>query len=88
MVFLRHPGELVRSSSLREMFWRNPTAKHAVLRVLIGSLRSKIEISKVPQYLVTERNLGYRFSPAPRRAGGSDNRAPRSSTAIGGLDHG
>jgi DNA-binding NarL/FixJ family response regulator/DNA-binding winged helix-turn-helix (wHTH) protein len=63
-VFAAHQGELVRSSSLCEMFWRNPTAKRDSLRVLVGGLRSKIETSKIPQYIVTERNFGYRFNPS------------------------
>ncbi len=67
-VFAAHPGELVRSSSLCEIFWRNPTAKQDSLRVLVQGLRTKIEQSKVPQYIMTERNFGYRFSPSLARS--------------------
>ena len=63
--FVMHPGELVRSITLCEMFWRNPTSKQDVLRVLVAALRAKIEISKTPQYVVTERSHGYRFNPNP-----------------------
>lgn len=66
-VFAAHQGELMRSSSLCEMFWRNPTAKQDSLRVLVRGLRAKIEIGKVPQYIVTERNFGYRFNPSSAR---------------------
>jgi DNA-binding response OmpR family regulator len=69
-VLAAHQGELVRSTSLCEMFWRNPTAKQDSLRVLVRSLRAKIENGKIPQYILTERNFGYRFNPSmPRQAG-------------------
>ena len=64
-VFALHPGKLVRSSTLRSMLWSNPTSRIDSLRVLVGSLRSKIEISKTPRYLVTQHTLGYRFIPSP-----------------------
>jgi DNA-binding response OmpR family regulator len=67
-IFAAHEGELVRSTSLCEMFWRNPTAKQDSLRVLVRGLRAKIESSKVPQYILTERNFGYRFNPSLPRA--------------------
>ena len=43
------------------MFWRNPTAKQDSLRVLVRGLRAKIESGNIPQYILTERNFGYRF---------------------------
>ena len=64
-----HPGRLVRSSTLREMFWRNPTSREGSLRVLVGALRAKIEATKIPRYVITERSLGYRFVPSPSSAG-------------------
>ena len=64
-VFAMHSGKLVNSSTLREMFWQNPTAKVGALRVLVGALRSKIEAGKTPRYLITERSFGYRFIPSP-----------------------
>jgi DNA-binding CsgD family transcriptional regulator/DNA-binding winged helix-turn-helix (wHTH) protein len=63
--FAMHAGKLVKSSTIRERFWRNPTAREASLRVLVGALRAKIEVSDTPQYLITERSLGYRFNPSP-----------------------
>jgi DNA-binding NarL/FixJ family response regulator/DNA-binding winged helix-turn-helix (wHTH) protein len=66
-VFAAHQGELVRSTSLCEMFWQNPTAKQDSLRVLVRGLRAKIEMGKIPQYIVTERNFGYRFNPSSVR---------------------
>ena len=64
-ILATHSGKLVKSSTLREMFWRNPTSKVGSLRVLVGTLRSKIEATKIPRYLITERSLGYRFIPSP-----------------------
>ena len=64
-VLVMHPGQLVENTTLCEIFWRNPTSKQDALRVLVGALRAKIEVSKTPQYLVTERSLGYRFYPLP-----------------------
>lgn len=63
-IFATHSGKLVKSSTLREMFWRNPTARVGSLRVLVGALRAKIEATKTPRYLITERSLGYRFIPS------------------------
>jgi DNA-binding CsgD family transcriptional regulator/DNA-binding winged helix-turn-helix (wHTH) protein len=68
-VFAAHQSELVRSTILCEMFWRNPTAKQDSLRVLVRSLRTKIEGGKIPQYILTERNFGYRFNPTLPRSG-------------------
>ena len=71
-VFVTHPGELVGSITLCEIFWRNPTSKQDALRVLVRALRAKIEVSKTPQYVVTERSFGYRFIPLPSRSGASE----------------
>jgi DNA-binding response OmpR family regulator len=67
-VFAAHQGELVRSIRLCEMLWHNPTAKQDSLRVLVRGLRAKIEMSKIPQYIVTERNFGYRFNASSVRS--------------------
>jgi DNA-binding winged helix-turn-helix (wHTH) protein/DNA-binding CsgD family transcriptional regulator len=65
LLLTTHSGKLVKSSTLREMFWRNPTARVGSLRVLVGALRSKIKAGKIPRYLITERSFGYRFIPSP-----------------------
>jgi DNA-binding NarL/FixJ family response regulator/DNA-binding winged helix-turn-helix (wHTH) protein len=75
-VFVTHPGELVRSITLCEIFWRNPTSKQDALRVLVRALRAKIEVSKTPRYVVTERSFGYRFIPLPSRSGASESDTP------------
>jgi DNA-binding response OmpR family regulator len=74
-MFATHAGKLVKSSTLREMFWRNPTARVGSLRVLVGTLRAKIEATTTPQYVTTERSLGYRFIPKP-----SVSETPRTSS--------
>ncbi|HTZ58398.1 MAG TPA: winged helix-turn-helix domain-containing protein [Acidobacteriaceae bacterium] len=76
--FVTHPGELVESNALCEIFWRNPTSKHDALRVLVAGLRAKIEVSKTPQYLVTERSYGYRFNPFPALSGTGEGTPPAS----------
>jgi DNA-binding CsgD family transcriptional regulator/DNA-binding winged helix-turn-helix (wHTH) protein len=80
-VFALHPGKLLRNKMLLEMFWRNPTTKQDSLRVLIRGLRTKIETSTFPRYIVTERNFGYRFIASPSssqdRSRGSEERLGR-----------
>ncbi len=66
-VFVLHPGELLRNTVLLELLWQNPAAKPDSLRVLIRALRTKIETSASPRYIVTERSFGYRFIPSPPR---------------------
>src|SRR5271156_4139404 len=43
-----------------------PPSKES-LRVLVRGLRARIERSKIPQYIVTERNFGYRFDSSSER---------------------
>jgi DNA-binding response OmpR family regulator len=73
-IFATHAGKLVKSSTLREMFWRNPTARVGSLRVLVGTLRAKIEATGTPRYVITERSLGYRFNPSPPVSEAIDHR--------------
>ena len=61
--FARHPRELLRHESLLETFWGKPTAPIEPLRVLIQTLRAKVEIGMPPRYIVTQHHLGYRFNP-------------------------
>lgn len=64
-VFAMHPNKLLRSATLREMFWRNPTAKQDSLRVLVRALRRRVETTTTPRYIVTQHSFGYRFIPFP-----------------------
>lgn len=61
----RHPEELLSYQTLLEKLWGNATTSRHTLRVLIGTLRSKIEKRSDPQYILTEREAGYRFIPSP-----------------------
>ena len=51
--FARHPRELLRHESLLETFWGKPTAPIEPLRVLIQTLRAKVETGVPPRYIVT-----------------------------------
>jgi DNA-binding CsgD family transcriptional regulator/DNA-binding winged helix-turn-helix (wHTH) protein len=62
--FSEHPDQLLRYESLLEMLWGNPAAARESLRVLIRALRTKVETTKTPRYIVTQRNFGYRFIPS------------------------
>ncbi|MGO9338029.1 MAG: winged helix-turn-helix domain-containing protein [Terracidiphilus sp.] len=60
-----HPDELLSYQTLIEVLWGNAATSRHTLRVLIATLRAKIETRKNPQYIVTEREAGYRFIPSP-----------------------
>ena len=64
---LRHPDRvLTHSFLLREVWGQYYSEQSEALRVLVGSLRKKIEIDPSnPRYLITEPWIGYRFSPSP-----------------------
>ena len=61
--FTHHPRELLRHESLLETFWGKPTAPIEPLRVLIQTLRAKVEMGVPPRYIVTQHHFGYRFNP-------------------------
>ena len=82
-IFVMHPGELLESNRLREIFWRNPTSKQDSLRILVAALRAKIEVSKTPQYIVTERSFGYRFNPSPSSPRGVQSNTPPPGVRVG-----
>jgi two-component system KDP operon response regulator KdpE len=62
---LRHPDRvLTHAFLLKEVWGQYYTEQSDALRVLVGSLRKKIEKdSSRPRYLITEPWIGYRFSP-------------------------
>jgi DNA-binding CsgD family transcriptional regulator/DNA-binding winged helix-turn-helix (wHTH) protein len=62
--FSEHPDQLLRYENLLEMLWGNPAAARESLRVLIRALRTKVETTETPRYIVTQRNFGYRFIPS------------------------
>jgi two-component system KDP operon response regulator KdpE len=64
LVFLaQHPGRVVTHRTILKAIWgQHHVNQPEHLRVLVGSLRKKIEINPSrPQYLVTEPWVGYRF---------------------------
>jgi two-component system KDP operon response regulator KdpE len=62
----QHPGRVLTHRAILKAIW----GPHAVdqpehLRVLVGSLRKKIEPNPAaPQYILTEPWVGYRFTDA------------------------
>lgn len=62
---LRHPDRvLTHSFLLREVWGQYYSEQSEALRVLVASLRKKIEHDPShPRYLITEPWIGYRFSP-------------------------
>jgi two-component system KDP operon response regulator KdpE len=62
---LRHPDRVLTHAFLLKEVWGQYYAEqNDALRVLVGSLRKKIEKDPSrPSYLITEPWIGYRFSP-------------------------
>jgi two-component system KDP operon response regulator KdpE len=62
---LRHPDHVLTHSFLLRNVWGDYySEQHEALRVLVGSLRKKIEADpSSPKYLLTEPWIGYRFHP-------------------------
>jgi DNA-binding response OmpR family regulator len=63
--FSKHPEEPLSHESLMEVVWGDPIGQRHSLRELIRSVRSKIELTQPPRYIVTQRQFGYRFVPSP-----------------------
>lgn len=61
---VRHAGKVVTHRFLLEEVWgRQAASKTQSLRVLMASLRRKIEPNpSIPRYLLTEQGVGYRLS--------------------------
>jgi DNA-binding winged helix-turn-helix (wHTH) protein len=65
MFLCKHPEELLSHKTLLELLWDDPGASTHSLRVLIRTVRAKIETTTPPRYIVTQRPFGYRFNPSP-----------------------
>jgi len=64
LVYLaQHPGQVLTHRALLHAVWGTNADQPEYLRVGIGQLRKKIEISDEPAYIVTEPWIGYRFRP-------------------------
>ena len=60
---MRHPGKVLSHRSILQNVWGPEYGEEAeYLRVYMGKLRLKIEVNPLkPNYLLTERGIGYRF---------------------------
>lgn len=61
--FAQHPGKVMTHRALLQAVWGAHADQPEYLRVNIGQLRKKIEISEEPRYILTEPWVGYRFRP-------------------------
>ena len=59
----QHPGQVLTHRALLHAVWGTNADQPEYLRVTIGQLRKKIEVSDEPAYIVTEPWIGYRFRP-------------------------
>jgi two-component system, OmpR family, KDP operon response regulator KdpE len=59
----QRPGQVLTHRALLHAVWGTNADQPEYLRVTIGQLRKKIEVSDEPAYLVTEPWIGYRFRP-------------------------
>ena len=61
--FAKQPGQVFTHRALLHAVWGTNIDQPEYLRVTIGQLRKKIELSDEPAYIVTEPWIGYRFRP-------------------------
>jgi two-component system KDP operon response regulator KdpE len=59
----QRPGQVLTHRTLLHAVWGTNADQPEYLRVNIGQLRKKIELSEEPRYIVTEPWIGYRFRP-------------------------
>jgi two-component system, OmpR family, KDP operon response regulator KdpE len=59
----QHPGQVLTHRALLHAVWGTNADQPEYLRVNIGQLRKKIELTEEPAYIVTEPWIGYRFRP-------------------------
>jgi two-component system KDP operon response regulator KdpE len=60
----QHPGQVLTHRTLLHKVWGPHADQPEYLRVNIGQLRKRIEVSDEPRYIVTEPWVGYRFRPS------------------------
>jgi two-component system KDP operon response regulator KdpE len=61
--FAQHAGQVLTHRTLLHTVWGTNADQPEYLRVTIGQLRKKIELSEEPRYILTEPWIGYRFRP-------------------------
>jgi len=59
----QRPGQVLTHRTLLHAVWGTNADQPEYLRVNIGQLRKKIEVSEQPRYIITEPWIGYRFRP-------------------------
>ena len=59
----RRPGQVLTHRALLHSVWGPNADQPEYLRVNIGQLRKKIELTEEPRYILTEPWIGYRFRP-------------------------
>ena len=64
VVLAEHPGQVLTHRALLQAVWGTNADQPEYLRVHIGQLRKRIELSDEPRYIVTEPWIGYRFYPS------------------------
>lgn len=63
-ILMRHAGQTVTTDFILRRLWPMETAYEDRLRVYVHRLRRKIEHSpNQPQYIVSQRGVGYQFAP-------------------------
>jgi two-component system KDP operon response regulator KdpE len=63
VVLAEHPGQVLTHRALLQAVWGTNADQPEYLRVHIGQVRKKIEVTDEPRYIVTEPWIGYRFRP-------------------------
>ncbi len=63
VVLAEHPGQVLTHRALLQAVWGSNADQPEYLRVHIGQVRKKIELTDEPRYIVTEPWIGYRFRP-------------------------
>jgi two-component system, OmpR family, KDP operon response regulator KdpE len=58
-----HPGQVLTHRALLQAVWGTNADQPEYLRVHIGQVRKKIELTDEPRYIITEPWIGYRFRP-------------------------
>jgi two-component system KDP operon response regulator KdpE len=63
VMLAQHAGQVLTHRALLHAVWGTNVDQPEYLRVNVGQLRKKIELSDEPQYIITEPWIGYRFRP-------------------------
>lgn len=83
-MLMRHSGQVLTTDSLLTRIWNADEEVYVEgLRVHIRRLREKIEADPgKPDYILTERRVGYRFKPFGQQGETSDNKDGPSNSSL------